>query len=110
MDEAGRRVVSIDDIAVTETALERTRGLLNRDLEKRRGLFISPCNSVHTFGMAYALDLIYLDRHNRVIKVREQVRPRRLSASLRAYGVLELKAGMARALGVKQDMRIDWLD
>lgn len=110
LDTDGRRIASLPGVGVTETTLERTRGLLDRRLDGSNGLYIRPCNSVHTFGMPYALDLVYLDRHERVIKVRERVAPRRLSLSMRARGVLELKAGMAGALGIKQNMTVAWTD
>ena len=75
----------------------RRKGLLGRTgLEPGGGLWIVPCESVHTFFMRFPIDLVYLDRKNRVRKVRHAVGPWRLSACLTAHSVLELPAGTAR--------------
>jgi len=56
-----------------------------------RGLWIVPSHGVHTIGMLFALDLIFLDRNNVVVHVEEHVRPFRISkVSLKANSVLEL--------------------
>lgn len=85
----------------------RRKGLLGRDsLGVGEGLWIVPCEAVHTFWMRFPLDLIYLDRQHRVVKTRSDVPPWRLSACLRAHSVLELPAGTIRAT---QTMRGDHL-
>jgi hypothetical protein len=48
---------------------------------------------VHTFGMRFAIDLVYLDRKHRVVKTRSQVRPWRVSTCLTAHSVIELAPG-----------------
>ena len=56
-----------------------------------KGLWIVPSHGVHTIGMLYALDLVFLDRHRVVVDVEEHVRPFRISkVSFRAESVLEL--------------------
>jgi hypothetical protein len=75
----------------------RRKGLLGRaGLGKSEGLWIVPCEAVHTFWMRFPIDLIYLDRQYRVLKTRSGVPPWRLSACLRAHSVLELAAGTIR--------------
>jgi uncharacterized membrane protein (UPF0127 family) len=55
------------------------------------GLWIVPSHGVHTIGMLYALDLIFLDRHLTVVSVEEHLRPCRISKlSFHAHSVLEL--------------------
>jgi uncharacterized membrane protein (UPF0127 family) len=72
----------------------RRKGLLGREsLPEGEGLWIIPCEAVHTFWMRFPIDLVYLDRRHRVVKTRSHVRPWRLSACLRAHSVLELPAG-----------------
>ncbi len=76
----------------------RRKGLLGRDgLAPGEGLWIVPCESVHTFFMRFAIDLVYLDRKKRVRKVRHAVGPWRLSACLSAQSVVELPAGTIAA-------------
>ncbi|MGA2570543.1 MAG: DUF192 domain-containing protein [Terracidiphilus sp.] len=82
--------------AATSSAARR-KGLLGRDrLLPGEGLWIVPCESVHTFFMRFPIDLVYLDRKNRIRKVRNAVGPWRLSACLSAHSILELPAGTIR--------------
>jgi uncharacterized protein len=54
------------------------------------GLLIPHCRSVHTFGMRFALDLVFLDEGQRVVEIRRAVPPRRLVRCPEAMAVLEL--------------------
>jgi uncharacterized protein len=60
------------------------------------GLELSPCRSVHTFGMRFALDLIWLDRAGHLVRVDAAVPPRRFRTCLRARSVIEVRAGSAQ--------------
>ncbi len=83
-----------DRAGVANTPETRNRGLLKRtSLEKGDGLWIAPTQAVHMFFMKFALDLVYLDRQKRVVKVRQNVKPWRISAALKAHSVLELPVG-----------------
>lgn len=80
------------------TAKTRNKGLLGRHgLLAGEGLWILPCQSVHTFFMKFPIDLVYIDRHKKVKKVRSNVGPWRLSACLSAHSILELPAGVVQA-------------
>ena len=66
-------------------------GTTRRWARPGKGLWIVPSHGVHTIGMLYALDLIFLDRHLTVVDVEEHVRPFRISkVSFKADSVLEL--------------------
>lgn len=81
-------------LEIADSGRKRSKGLLGRDgLGPGEGLWIVPCESVHTFFMQFAIDLVYLDRNNKVRKVRSAVPPWRLSACLSAHSVVELPAG-----------------
>jgi len=56
-------------------------------------MWIIPCESVHTFGMQFPIDLVYLDRKHHVKKVTSSVPPWRLSACLTAHSIVELPSG-----------------
>lgn len=74
----------------------RLRGLLARKPLKpaaAEGLLIEPCSSVHTFWMNYPLDLVFLDRNNRVVGICENVAPWSARAARGARKTLELAAG-----------------
>lgn len=75
---------------------ERLRGLLGRGgLPAGCGLLIGRCGAVHTVGMRFALDLVFLDGEGRVTRVVAAVSPGRLlvSGGRRARQVLEVAAG-----------------
>lgn len=83
-----------DAIDSAETSAERRIGLLkHKTLEEGAGLWIVPCEGVHTFFMKFAIDLIYLDRKRRVRGIRRTVGPWRFSICLPAHSVIELPAG-----------------
>ena len=80
---------------------QRLRGLLLRAPLARDGsqaLVIKPCASVHTLGMTYPLDLVFLDARQRVCGVRRHVAPWRAAACRGAQTVVELHGGALDAL------------
>jgi uncharacterized protein len=88
-------------VSITETARERRRGLLDHDhLPSGEALLLERCGSVHTFGMGFAIDVVLLDRHRRVIAIHREVPRRRIVLSLRAVHTLEMSAGTADELGL----------
>jgi uncharacterized protein len=94
-------------IEIAGTAGRRNKGLLGRTgLNSGEGLWIVPCEAVHTFAMKFAIDLLYMDKAHRVVKVRHAVRPGRISGALRAHSVIELPAG---TLAATQTQRGDQL-
>jgi uncharacterized membrane protein (UPF0127 family) len=85
-----------DAVGIADTAATRNRGLLKHDrLNEGEGLWIVPCEAVHTFWMRFAIDAVFLDKHKKVTKVVANLRPSRLAMSWRARSVLELPAGRA---------------
>ena len=85
-------------VEIADTARTRRKGLLGRlSLSAGEGLWITPCESVHTWFMQFPIDLVYLNRERRIEKLRSDVVPWRLSACLSAGSVLELAAGSIRA-------------
>lgn len=94
-------------LEVADDAYARGKGLLGREeLAPGSGLWIYPCESVHTFAMRFAIDLVYLDRKCVVKKARPRVPPGRISACLSARSVLELPAGTIEATGTMPGDRI----
>ncbi|HUC00785.1 MAG TPA: DUF192 domain-containing protein [Solirubrobacterales bacterium] len=61
--------------------------------EAGSGLLIPRCASVHTFGMRFALDLVFLDAEWRPLALRRAVPPRRIVGHRGASAVLEMPAG-----------------
>jgi uncharacterized protein len=88
-------------LSVANTHWTRLRGLLGlaaNDFRNGSGLWIVPCHGVHTLGMGFAIDVLYLDREMRVVNVRSDVRPWRFTpVLLQATSVLELPCGTVAA-------------
>ncbi|HYA35152.1 MAG TPA: DUF192 domain-containing protein [Candidatus Binataceae bacterium] len=81
---------------------EQGRGLLGRDrLEPRTGMLFEnesflPMMWMHMFFMRFAIDIVFLDRDNRVLRINHSLKPWRLSSMVwRARRALELEAGAA---------------
>jgi uncharacterized protein len=91
-----RDTVLGDAVDVADTSSTRRTGLLKHErLYPGQGLWIIPCESVHTFFMKFPIDLVYLDKNRKVRKVRHAVPAWRLSMCLSARSILELPAGTA---------------
>lgn len=97
-----RDTILADPAAVASSSAQRRRGLLGRaTFEDGDGLWIVPCESVHSFGMRFPIDVLYLDRTRKVRKARKNMVPGRISADLLAHSVLELPAGTIARTGTQ---------
>jgi uncharacterized membrane protein (UPF0127 family) len=79
------------EVLVAATRVSRLLGLAL--LRRRRagpGLLIPRCRSVHTFGMRFRLDVLFLDGDGRVVELRRAIPPGRVVRCSRAMAVLEL--------------------
>jgi len=83
-------------IARAERRADRLKGLAQLDgIPPAYALHLPRCRSVHTFGMRFALDLIWLGRDGRPVRIDRAVPPRRLKLCLGARSVVEARAGAA---------------
>jgi hypothetical protein len=87
------------------TPLRRALGMLG--WREPQPLFIAPARSVHTCGMRFPIDVVFLDAELRVVKVVRDLPAWRVASARRARAVLELPAGGAAALeaGVRLELR-----
>jgi uncharacterized membrane protein (UPF0127 family) len=87
----------------------RFRGLLGRkELPQGEGLLIRPSGSVHTLFMRFPIDVVFLDREDRVVKVVPSLRPWRLAAARGARRTVELAAGACSHVGLTPGERLVW--
>jgi uncharacterized protein len=89
-------------IATTvETAFDssaRRRGLLGRDsLPASHALIIAPSSLVHTFGMRFSIDVMFVARDGVVLKLRRRLPPRRIAGRIGSFAVVELAPGQIDA-------------
>jgi uncharacterized membrane protein (UPF0127 family) len=98
-----------DDLRVANTFFSRLKGLLGTaSLPPGGGLLIQPCNSVHMFGMRYAIDVLFLDASEAVIRVCHSLRPNQMAYCRQAASVVELPAGTAEATGTAAGHRLEF--
>ncbi|MGA7754436.1 MAG: DUF192 domain-containing protein [Candidatus Sulfotelmatobacter sp.] len=94
-----RQAYLATSLAVADTHWTRLRGLLGLgadDFRNGSGLWIVPCHGVHTLGMGFPIDVVYLDRALTVIHVQPELRPWRFAPVRRqAESVLELPCSVA---------------
>jgi uncharacterized membrane protein (UPF0127 family) len=104
---AGLQAEALDGdltLIVARSFRERRRGLAKMTpLPPGYGLRILKCNSIHTFGMRFALDLVWLARDGRVLRVDHHVGSWRLKLCVRARSVVETAAGEGDAFAAALD-------
>ncbi len=99
-----------DNIDVADSPRRRAVGLLGTtSLNPGCGLLIFPTQAVHTFGMKYPIDVLFLDGKKRVVGLRAAVKPYRVTPIYwRAECVLELPAGTAKDSQTAVGDVLDW--
>jgi uncharacterized membrane protein (UPF0127 family) len=97
------------EVARTANFIDRMRGLLGTPpLSADKALLITPCASVHTFGMSYTIDLAFLDHGWTVIKTVPALRPWRMAACPAAGMVLEMAEGGLAAAQLACGTKLEW--
>jgi uncharacterized membrane protein (UPF0127 family) len=88
-------------VGVADTPKSRRIGLLrHKSLEPGEGLWIYPTQAIHTFGMQFPIDVVFLDRRFRVKRVYHGLRPFRVTSFVwGAHSVLELPTGALAGTG-----------
>jgi uncharacterized membrane protein (UPF0127 family) len=99
----------IQNVSKTSNFLERMLGLLiSSPLTENEGLLIAPCSSVHTVGMRYAIDLVFLDKQLTIVKTVRSLKPWRMAASNASSMVLELAADSLDKLQLETGQQLEW--
>lgn len=92
-----RQTYLATNLMLADTHWSRFRGLMATnagDFEQGSGLWIVPCRGVHTFGMRFAIDVVYLNAEQRKVYVQENLKPWRMApVRLAAASVVELPSG-----------------
>lgn len=95
---------------VVEPALDsksRRTGLLGRDtLADSHALVLAPCGSVHTFGMRFPIDVLFVGADGNVIKIVEELGAWRMAGSLQACITVELPKGSVQRYQVLMGDRL----
>lgn len=96
-------------IDTLSTFFQRAVGLLTRSsMRPDEGVWITPCRAIHTIGMHFPIDVIFVDVADRVADIIADVRPNRLALGCaRARGVIELGSGALREIDLQIGDRLE---
>lgn len=90
-----------EEVVIANRPLSRLRGLMRRRfLPSGEGLLLVPAPSIHTAFLRFSIDVVFLDRELRVLKMVRSLAPWRM-AGARAHSTLELAAGEVDRRGVE---------
>lgn len=99
---AGRGTWLASDGFLADTSRARRRGLIGQTgLAAGHALVIAPSQGIHTFGMAFAIDVIGIGRDGVIVGLRRAVPRRRLVFMWRAFAVVEMAAGTIDAVACR---------
>ena len=88
-----------------ETAFDsksRTKGLLGRpSLAPGVAMILAPCQAIHTFKMQFAIDVVFVGRDGKVLKINPNLVPSRLAMAPRAFATIEMAAGETGRFGLR---------
>lgn len=95
--EKNQKVV-INNVKVADTFIGRLNGLMfKKSIERDFALVISPCNSIHMFFMKFPLDVLFVDKNNKIVGVNKEIKPWRMSKLYpNASYVVEMSSGIIK--------------
>lgn len=96
---------------VAQSFISRLIGLLGRSsLKQEEALIIKPCADIHTIGMRFPIDVVFVDKKKRVVKIVHGLKPFRLARASKAKAAIELSAGAADRQNIKVGDELYWID
>ena len=100
------------DVGVALSRRDRSHGLIGRDsMREKEALVIPRCRQVHTFGMRFAIDVLFVGRDGAVVRVCRDLAPRHISPiAWRGRTAIELPAGTAERTGTSAGDIVQILD
>ncbi len=94
----------VGKVYVADNFFLRLRGLIGRNPEEVGALLIQPCSQIHTFMMSAPIDVVYLDKSGRVLKIEQNIPPSRCQKSVKhAKAVVEFPAFQTEKLHIKTE-------
>ena len=101
-----------NELMVTKNFWQAAKGLLGQQgLAPGAGLYIAPCQSIHSWFMQFPFDAIFVDGNWRVLHLIHSMPPFRISAFVwHARGVVELPAGVILATDTRKGDLLEFLE
>src|SRR5262245_29969618 len=96
--------VIADRLLAAVDSKSRRTGLLTRTgLPQGSAMIIAPTNAIHTFFMKFPIDVLFVARNGRVLKICRALPAWRIAAAWGAYCVIELAAGSVERTALRRD-------
>ena len=110
INKASNIIIS-ENVVVANTFLKRFKGLMfSKELPDENALYIMPCNEIHTFNMKYSIDVLYLDKNNKILAINEDMKPGRIGKHVKkAVSVVELPNGKIKKKKIEVGQTVEFL-
>lgn len=103
-------IVLFDEVKLANDFFSRLVGLLKtKSLDENQGLLLKHCQQVHTFGMKFPIDVVFLSSEGEILYIEENMEPGKISPHVKkAYWVLELKAFILKKNKLELHQRLEF--
>jgi len=103
-------MILFNHIRIAESFYEKLVGLLkDKVLDSQQGLLLNGCKQVHTIGMKFPIDVIFLNKEGVILHFENNMLPRQMSKYIkRAFYCLELKSGAIQEHDLKLNDHIEF--
>jgi len=107
-----KNTVLAEDVFIAKTPFKRIKGLLGKKaFLPNQAIILDPCNSVHTFFMRFAIDILFVDKDYKVVKALSKFDPNRISRIYwHSSRVIELPAGKLNLTNTQAKDQLQLLD
>lgn len=93
------------------TFFQRFLGLMLREgIAKDEALIFHNVNSIHMFFMRFPIDVVYLDKSNKVLKIKHSLKPWRMSSCVRAKATIELPSQKAKETAIEIGDSLEFIE
>lgn len=92
------------EVIEAKSFLMRLIGLLGtKKIDAKKVLFIKHCTGIHTIGMKYPIDVVFLDKNDKVSRLYESLKQNRMTRiRMKDHGVLEFPPGTIKKFNIQQ--------
>jgi len=104
--------VLFEEAKFARNFFERLKGLMfKKDISEKEALIFENCKQIHTFFMKFNIDVIYLDKEFKVIKLEENVVPFRICKWVnKATYIIEIKSGLIKKKKIEIGDKIKFIE
>lgn len=97
-----KQAIILEKLTIADSFFKRLIGLLGKkEISADEGIFINPCKSIHTFFMKFPIDVVFLDKSQKVIFIQECIQPNKVTPFIKkSKTVIEMKGNKIKKDGI----------